>query len=950
MKTDRSEWKRINLSPSSELSSGCEALAEFLKHCRRRIGLYSLFAAFPAVVAGGPQDATAESGSIPEPKNSKIGTGLLGKRSNKLSKPLFLRQSRDNLLPYQKGKTELIPNVLAGGGDDCPGEAVPNGTYTEASPFVDNGDTTGANNTVEQLYYYYYWNYYAGGPDRIYTFNVHNLGTNPRIQVTTTSPTYRPMIYLLGDDQGCPTGTGNTIASWINVNDSRSGNGNTATINIPTSPGSRMYRVFVDSSGANDAGPYTFRLQGVEVGPNRPPTATADSFIAYQNSGWTIDVLSNDTDPDHNWLSISGVTQGANGSVGNNDRYVTYTPNSGFTGVDTFTYTMSDGQGGSSTAVVTVTVNPNLPPVANDDETIVRSGLNVLNVLANDSDPEGNPLSLSGVTQGSNGSVWIYYDYSTSGYRVAYTPHTGFTGVDTFTYTLSDSRGGFDTATVKVTVGANVALAANGGVASASSSYSGAYPASAANNGDRRGTGYGNGGVWVDSSPGAYPDSLEIAFNGTKLIAGLDVFTVQDGFQNPVEPTEGMTFGLYGNRDFEVQYWDGAGWAAVPGGAVANNSNVWRRFTFSPVATTRIRVVVTRGQFNHAQIAEVEAWGVPAATPDPTPPPEVPVNVAAAANGGVATASSTFSAAYPASAVNNGDRRGTGYGNGGVWVDATSGAYPDTLEVAFNGAKTISEVGVFTVQDNFQNPAEPTESLTFAQYGVADFDVQYWDGGAWATVPGGTVTGSNRVWSKFTFFPVETTKIRISVRRGLFGFSQIAEVEAWTIVGDPPPPPPPAPVNVASAANGAVASASSSFSSAYPASAANNGDRRGTGYGNGGVWADGSPGAYPDSLEIAFDGSKTIGEIGVFTVQDNFQNPADPTEAMTFAQYGNADFEVQYWDGASWVTVSGGIVTGNNRVWRRLTFSPVTTTKIRVVVTRGLFGHSQIAEVEAYET
>jgi peptidyl-Asp metalloendopeptidase len=324
--------------------------------------------------------------------------------------------------------------------------------------------------------------------------------------------------------------------------------------------------------------------------------------------------------------------------------------------------------------------------------------------------------------------------------------------------------------------------------------------------------------------------------------------------------------------------------------------------------------------------------------------------VAAAANGGVATASSTFSAAYPASAVNNGDRRGTGYGNGGVWVDATSGAYPDTMEIAFNGAKTISEVGVFTVQDNFQNPAEPTESLTFAQYGVADFDVQYWDGGAWATVPGGTVTGSNRVWSKFTFFPVETTKIRISVRRGLFGFSQIAEVEAWTIVGDPPPPPPPAPVNVASAANGAVASASSSFSSAYPASAANNGDRRGTGYGNGGVWADGSPGAYPDSLEIAFDGSKTIGEIGVFTVQDNFQNPADPTEAMTFAQYGNADFEVQYWDGASWVTVSGGIVTGNNRVWRRLTFSPVTTTKIRVVVTRGLFGHSQIAEVEAYET
>ena len=99
--------------------------------------------------------------------------------------------------------------------------------------------------------------------------------------------------------------------------------------------------------------------------------------------------------------------------------------------------------------------------------------------------------------------------------------------------------------------------------------------------------------------------------------------------------------------------------------------------------------------------------------------------MALAANGGAASASSSYSAAYPASAAINGDRKGTGYGSGGVWVDSSPGAYPDSLEVAFSGTRTIGEVGVFTVQDNFSNPAEPTESLTFAQYGVADFDVQY---------------------------------------------------------------------------------------------------------------------------------------------------------------------------------------------------------------------------------
>src|ERR1700741_2063300 len=71
---------------------------------------------------------------------------------------------------------------------------------------------------------------------------------------------------------------------------------------------------------------------------------------------------------------------------------------------------------------------------------------------------------------------------------------------------------------------------------------------------------------------------------------------------------------------------------------------------------------------------------------------------------------------------------------------------------------------------------------------------------------------------------------------------------------------------------------------------------------------------------------------------------------MTFSLYGVTDFQVQYWTGSAWVTVPGGIVSGNNLVWRQVTFSALTTSAIRVWVTGALSGYSRITEVEAYGT
>jgi len=69
--------------------------------------------------------------------------------------------------------------------------------------------------------------------------------------------------------------------------------------------------------------------------------------------------------------------------------------------------------------------------------------------------------------------------------------------------------------------------------------------------------------------------------------------------------------------------------------------------------------------------------------------------------------------------------------------------------------------------------------MTFTQFGLQDFDVQFWTGSAWQTVPGGSVLNNNKVWRKITFPPVTTTKVRVMVNRALGSFSQIVELEVW---------------------------------------------------------------------------------------------------------------------------------------------------------------------------
>jgi hypothetical protein len=183
------------------------------------------------------------------------------------------------------------------------------------------------------------------------------------------------------------------------------------------------------------------------------PVANDDqaSLNPNETSVVVINVIANDTDADGdlNPASVTVTSNPAQGTaVGNGDGTITYTATGGGLGTDTFTYQVCDTAGACATATVSVTVSGNRPPDAVDDPNITtpQGKAVVINVLANDTDPDGDTLTVSQFSQGSRGTVTANPDGS-----LTYTPSSNFKGSDTFTYTISDGKGGTDTATVTIT-------------------------------------------------------------------------------------------------------------------------------------------------------------------------------------------------------------------------------------------------------------------------------------------------------------------------------------------------------------------------------------------------------------------------------------------------------------------------------------------------------------------
>lgn len=212
------------------------------------------------------------------------------------------------------------------------------------------------------------------------------------------------------------------------------------------------YRVS-DSEGIQQTATVTVEIDSV----NDPPTGVEDDLSVDQDSGNNfLNVLSNDSAlPDTGeTLRVVGLTpsnttgKGATISVAPDGVGVFYEPADGFSGSDSFTYTLSDGTAEREVNVNVTVVNPDNPPTASDDSFNITEddAEAAFDLLANDApDVDGQSFLIESVsTPDSGGNVRI----SNDGLELYYQPAANFNGTETFTYLLRDSGGGSATGNV----------------------------------------------------------------------------------------------------------------------------------------------------------------------------------------------------------------------------------------------------------------------------------------------------------------------------------------------------------------------------------------------------------------------------------------------------------------------------------------------------------------------
>jgi hypothetical protein len=231
---------------------------------------------------------------------------------------------------------------------------------------------------------------------------------------------------------------------------------------IPLSPGRYYLQVEAGAAGG------TF-LEGLIVGrgpdpgappPNSAPAARPDTLAVPHGGQATVDLLGNDSDPDNDTLTVTSVTRTATGTAPGTlactGGSCTYTATAGASGTDTFSYAISDGRGGTATSTLTVTVAPppNRPPVTAPD-TLAVVGTNgasgSVNVLTNDADPDGDPLTLVGQPTQPGTTARGALNCTAAGVCTWQSVGTS-QGTAVFTYTVSDGRGGTATGTLTLTV------------------------------------------------------------------------------------------------------------------------------------------------------------------------------------------------------------------------------------------------------------------------------------------------------------------------------------------------------------------------------------------------------------------------------------------------------------------------------------------------------------------
>jgi VCBS repeat-containing protein len=324
----------------------------------------------------------------------------------------------------------------------------------------DNGLVTFTSSTVTYTPNANYCN--NGSPTDDFIYDITG-GSSATVSITVTCIDDNPVavndVATVSEDS-----SDNSITVLTNDTDIDSGPKNITAVSDPTngttSFTSAMVNYTPDPNYCNDGSPtdnFTYTINGGTTATVAVSVTCVDDFPVAVNDFETViedsinnsfNVISNDTDIDGGAKEVRDITQPSNGSAVFTSTNVSYSPNSDYCNdgltTDDFTYTLSGGSIG--TVSMTVTCTDDLA-VADDDAPaaiLEDSGANVINVLNNDSDADGDLFVVISTTNGANGSVAI----TNAGANLSYTPNLNYCGVDTFTYTIT----GGDSATVSMLI------------------------------------------------------------------------------------------------------------------------------------------------------------------------------------------------------------------------------------------------------------------------------------------------------------------------------------------------------------------------------------------------------------------------------------------------------------------------------------------------------------------
>ncbi|MEW6982225.1 tandem-95 repeat protein [Colwelliaceae bacterium 6471] len=295
---------------------------------------------------------------------------------------------------------------------------------------------------------------YSGG---LFDFNVDELpqvGQTVRIVVPQISPIPANAVYrklMPAGWQDFVSDANNAVASAAGSEGFCPPPGDNTYI-VGLTEGHWCVQLSIEDGGPNDAdGEMNQSVDdpggvAVVVTSNHRPVAMDDSFETRLNTPLTLDVLSNDSDEDGDTLTISSA-EALLGSVTIEENMLFYEPAIGFLGQDNISYVLTDGVGGTDYANAVVQVQANQAPVANADIATVTQGEEIIiDVLANDTDIEGDSITL--VSASALDGTVVINDAGT----ITYSASNTFEGVDTISYTIADAFGAQASSEVAVTV------------------------------------------------------------------------------------------------------------------------------------------------------------------------------------------------------------------------------------------------------------------------------------------------------------------------------------------------------------------------------------------------------------------------------------------------------------------------------------------------------------------